>query len=154
MEPRSPWANAARGKKKKQTAPNSERIQFSSNTEVGKPLFRVATLFSGRLLTLLLDENMRSGSESQAKFDISGRAVEKKCRRLVYRGESGRAMVRHMWATGLLSLPRPSLGCLKWRPTMSTNGSTVTTALGSKAYKSFTVTSRGSMYHLWFLSIL
>src|ERR1700732_3437616 len=37
-------------------------------------------VISGCLLTLLLVENMRSGSESQAKFDISGRAVEKELR--------------------------------------------------------------------------
>ena len=34
----------------------------------------------------------------------------------------GRRMVRHMCATGLLSKPRPSSGCLKLRPTMSMNG--------------------------------
>ena len=50
-----------------------------------------------------------------------------------YSGVSGLAIVRHMCATGLLSLPRPSFGCLKWRPMMSMNGSIDTTAFGSKA---------------------
>src|SRR5262245_1191654 len=65
-----------------------------------------------------------------------------------YSGLSGIAIARHIWATGLLSFPRPSFGFLKCLPTMSTNGSIVTTTPGSNAYKSFTVTSRGSMYHL------
>src|SRR5262245_33765315 len=73
---------------------------------------------------------------------------------MIYSGESGRAMVRHMWALGLLSKPRPSFGCLKWRPMMSMNGSIETLAFGSNEYKSFTVTRRGSMYHLWFFNIL
>src|SRR5262245_22972728 len=66
----------------------------------------------------------------------------------LYNGLSGMAIARHIWATGLLSFPRPSFGFLKCRPTMSMNGSIVTTTPGSKAYKSFTVTNRGSMYHL------
>ena len=44
----------------------------------------------------------------------------------------GRRIVRHMCEVGLLSKPRPSSGCLKLRPTMSMNGSQLTTALGSK----------------------
>jgi len=45
-------------------------------------------------------------------------------------------------------------GCLKCRPTMSVNGSNDTFALDRTPYRSLTVTSRGSMYHLWFFSIL
>ena len=36
-------------------------------------------------------------------------------------GVSGTASERHMCAAGLASKPRPSLGCLKWRPMMSAN---------------------------------
>lgn len=50
-----------------------------------------------------------------------------------YSGLSGSAIVRHIWATGLLSLPRPSLGCLKCFAMISRNGSMVTTTPGSKA---------------------
>ncbi len=43
------------------------------------------------------------------------------------RGASGFAIVRHICAVGLLSFPRPSFGCLKWRPMISENfaGSTM-----------------------------
>ena len=43
-----------------------------------------------------------------------------------YSGVSGFAMDRHICADGLLSYPRPSAGCLNWRPTISTKGSMLT----------------------------
>ena len=49
-----------------------------------------------------------------------------------YSRRRGFIIVRHMWAVGLLSNPRPSFGCRKWRPMMSTNGSIVGLASGSK----------------------
>lgn len=36
-----------------------------------------------------------------------------------YKNLVGQMIVRHMWATGLLSKPRPSSGWRKWRPMMS-----------------------------------
>ena len=54
-------------------------------------------------------------------------------REAVQSGLSGNIIVRHMWAVGLLSLPRPSLGCLKCLPMMSWNGSIETLAFGSNA---------------------
>ena len=45
----------------------------------------------------------------------------------------GQIIVRHMWATGELSNPRPSFGCLKCLPTMSSKSSMSTTMCGSKA---------------------
>ena len=36
-----------------------------------------------------------------------------------YSGAVGRAIELHICATGLLSKPRPSFGCLKWRPIIS-----------------------------------
>ena len=50
-----------------------------------------------------------------------------------YKNRVGHMMVRHMWADGLLSQPRPSFGCLKLRPMMSSNWSRLTLAFGSKA---------------------
>ena len=50
-----------------------------------------------------------------------------------YRYFVGHMIVRHMWAAGLESKPRPSLGCLKFRPTTSVNSSSSTFTLGSKA---------------------
>ena len=52
--------------------------------------------------------------------------------RKIYRYFVGQMMVRHMCADGLPSKPRPSFGCLKWRPTTSVNSSRLTCALGSK----------------------
>src|SRR5579863_4664436 len=72
----------------------------------------------------------------------------------VYKGRSGMAIDLHMCATGLPSKPSPSLGCLKLRPMISVNCSSVGFTPGSKAYRSFTVTRRGSMYHLWARTIL
>ncbi len=63
-----------------------------------------------------------------------------------YSGASGFAIVLHMCATGLPSLPRPCFGCLKRRPMRSTNGPMPTTAFASNAYRSLTVTSRGASY--------
>ena len=51
----------------------------------------------------------------------------------IYRNRVGHMMVRHMCADGLLSKPRPSFGCLKWRPMMSTKSSRLTLASGSNA---------------------
>src|SRR5262249_43602405 len=65
-----------------------------------------------------------------------------------YSGASGITMLRHMWLTGVLSLPRPSFGCLKWRLITSVNSSMSTCTLGSKEYRSLVVTIRASMYHL------
>jgi hypothetical protein len=45
----------------------------------------------------------------------------------------GQIIVRHIWATGELSNPRPSFGCLKCLPTMSSKSSMSTTMCGSKA---------------------
>jgi hypothetical protein len=39
----------------------------------------------------------------------------------LYRNRVGHMMVRHMWADGLLSQPRPSFGWRKLRPMMSSN---------------------------------
>ena len=50
-----------------------------------------------------------------------------------YRNRVGHMMVRHMWADGLLSQPRPSFGWLKLRPMTSSNWSRLTLAFGSKA---------------------
>ena len=44
----------------------------------------------------------------------------------------GQIIVRHIWATGLPSKPRPSFGCLKLRPMMSSKSSSSTWTLGSK----------------------
>src|SRR5438094_1090324 len=49
----------------------------------------------------------------------------------IYSGLSGMAIERHICATGLPSLPRPSFGFLQWRPMMSTNGLILTTTPGS-----------------------
>jgi len=51
----------------------------------------------------------------------------------VQRELRGQIIVRHIWATGELSNPRPSFGCLKCRPTMSSKSSMSTTMCGSKA---------------------
>jgi hypothetical protein len=48
-----------------------------------------------------------------------------------YRNFVGRIRVRHICATGLLSKPSPSFGCLKLRPITSVNSSSSTTTLGS-----------------------
>ena len=60
--------------------------------------------------------------------------------------ESG---ARRAWDDDELSQPNPSLGCLKCRPTISIKGSSVSLTSGLKAYMSFTVIRRASMYHLW-----
>ena len=49
----------------------------------------------------------------------------------VYNALVGRIRVRHMCATGLLSKPSPSLGCLKLRPITSVKSSRSTTTSGS-----------------------
>src|SRR5437867_3658108 len=54
-------------------------------------------------------------------------------RAVAYRYLVGHMMVRHMWADGLSSKPRPSSGCLKCRPTTSVNSSSSTCTSGSKA---------------------
>ena len=46
--------------------------------------------------------------------------------RQVYSALAGRRIVRHIWAAGELSLPRPSSGCLKWRPIISSKSSMTT----------------------------
>ena len=51
----------------------------------------------------------------------------------VQRELRGQIIVRHIWATGELSNPRPSFGCLKCLPTMSSKSSMSTTMCGSKA---------------------
>src|SRR6478735_525855 len=48
-----------------------------------------------------------------------------------HKNRVGHKIVRHICAEGLLSRPRPSLGCLKLRPMMSTKSSRLTLALGS-----------------------
>jgi len=48
-----------------------------------------------------------------------------------YRYFVGRINVRHICATGLLSKPSPSFGCLKLRPITSVNSSSSTTTSGS-----------------------
>lgn len=60
----------------------------------------------------------------------------------------GQIMVRHICATGELSNPSPSFGCLKFRPIRSLKSSMSTLTSGSKAHRSFTVTSLLVMYHL------
>ena len=50
-----------------------------------------------------------------------------------HKNRDGHRIVRHICADGLLSKPRPSFGCLKLRPMMSTKSSRLTFALGSKA---------------------
>jgi hypothetical protein len=51
----------------------------------------------------------------------------------VQRELRGQIIVRHIWATGELSNPRPSFGCLKCLPMMSSKSSRSTTMCGSKA---------------------
>ena len=48
-----------------------------------------------------------------------------------HRNFVGRISVRHICATGLLSKPSPSFGCLKLRPMISVNSSSSTTTSGS-----------------------
>ena len=48
-----------------------------------------------------------------------------------YRNRVGHISVRHICADGELSKPRPSFGCLKLRPMMSTKSSRLTLAFGS-----------------------
>ena len=48
-----------------------------------------------------------------------------------HKNRVGHISVRHMWADGELSKPRPSLGCLKLRPMMSAKSLRSTLALGS-----------------------
>jgi hypothetical protein len=48
---------------------------ISSNAEVREPLFLPSDTSLSGSITLLLVEDMRSGAESQGKFDISGRAL-------------------------------------------------------------------------------
>ena len=43
----------------------------------------------------------------------------------------GQLIVRHMWADGESSKPRPSFGCLKLRPMTSVNSSSSTLSVGS-----------------------
>src|SRR6266571_3926829 len=102
--------------------------------------------FGQRFLLLHRDINLTrgTGADASAVCEVrksTGQGLFHFC----YRGESGLAMVRHMWATGLLSFPRPSFGCLKCRTMISTNGSMVTTAFGSNEYRSLIVTSLDSM---------
>jgi hypothetical protein len=62
-----------------------------------------------------------------------------------YSGASGFAIVLHMRHRAPI-IPQPSFfGCLKRLPIRSTYGSIVTTAFGSNAYKSLTVTSRSAL---------
>ena len=51
----------------------------------------------------------------------------------------GQLIVRHMWAEGLSSKPRPSFGWRKWRPTMSVNSSSSTCTFGSNASPSISL---------------
>jgi Tripartite tricarboxylate transporter family receptor len=48
-----------------------------------------------------------------------------------HKNRVGHINVRHMCDDGVLSKPKPSFGCLKWRPMMSVKSSRLTTALGS-----------------------
>ena len=48
-----------------------------------------------------------------------------------YKNRVGHISVRHMCDDGVLSRPRPSFGCLKLRPMMSTKSSRSTLASGS-----------------------
>ena len=48
-----------------------------------------------------------------------------------YKNRVGQRIVRHIWAEGLLSRPRPSFGCRKLRPMISTKSSSSTLAFGS-----------------------
>ncbi len=48
-----------------------------------------------------------------------------------YRKLVGQIIVRHMWATGLPSKPRPSFGCFQLRPMISVNSSGSTRRFGS-----------------------
>src|ERR1700683_5671028 len=57
--------------------------------------------------------------------------VPKRLRRPLYRNRVGHISVRHICADGEVSKPRPSFGCLKLRPTMSTKSSRLTLAFGS-----------------------
>src|SRR5262245_45094338 len=65
-----------------------------------------------------------------------------------HRNRVGHKIVRHICADGLLSRPRPSYGCLKLRPMMSTKSSRLTLAFGSNEELSFTQMRREVMYHL------
>ena len=71
----------------------------------------VMALCATRLVHLLAGLGLRRERKCCANqranvFHIAGSISD-------YRGESGRARARHMCATGLLSFPRPSFGCLK-----------------------------------------
>ena len=55
-----------------------------------------------------------------------------RCRKeSVIMDEGGQIIVRHMCATGEPSKPRPSAGCLKFLPSMSSNSSKSTVTFGS-----------------------
>src|SRR5262249_35843673 len=71
------------------------------------------------------------GRHARARLNEAKRRGLPVLLRQAYRYFVGHMMVRHMWAAGLASKPRPSLGCLKFRPTTSVNSSSCTCTLGS-----------------------
>jgi len=62
---------------------------------------------------------------------VLNRSRHSQIRRLRHKNRVGQRIVRHICAEGLLSRPRPSFGCLKFRPMMSTKSSRLTLAFGS-----------------------
>src|SRR5438105_10527873 len=60
-----------------------------------------------------------------------GNRTEIVARSFAHKYRVGHISVRHMCDDGVLSRPRPSFGCLKLRPMMSTKSSSLTLAFGS-----------------------
>ena len=72
------------------------------------------------------------GRRLAAPSPAGGGSAPAPAARAAHRKLLGQIIVRHMWATGEPSKPRPSAGWRKWRPTTSSNSAKSTTAAGSK----------------------
>src|SRR5262249_54349280 len=109
---------------------------FGGKAEItffGDPFSRVAIrgkadiLFASRTSS----RSQRDQPQGNAETKGLGGLNRSRIRRLCHKNRVGQRIVRHICAEGLLSRPRPSFGCLKFRPMMSTKSSRLTLAFGS-----------------------
>ena len=136
--------------------PDAEKVWFAQDSPGGGRWIRnvgpAPWRGQGRAALLDIRRGMRHGVRSGAAFDRAFPCSAGRYDRAypfggdghpstdklvgasgVQRELRGQIIVRHIWATGELSNPRPSFGCLKCLPTMSSKSSMSTTMCGSKA---------------------
>ena len=134
---------------------NKTSLTFQhAGNRVFHQLFGVLAIGKRHLLKPVFDIRREMNFHAVLKIRNTCRFRQCAFARDPYNGESGNAIARHMCATGLLSIPQPFFRLLELAADDVEERSSDTFAFGSNAYRSFTVTSRGSMYHLWFRTYL